>query len=53
MSTNNSAWVVVSGRTVVWERTPNSRAFFSFMPTYTWEAGSSPTRTKANPGWMP
>src|SRR5580698_8371801 len=42
-----------TGRTRVSEKIPNSAQAFSLRPTYTLEAGSSPTRTKAKPGVTP
>jgi hypothetical protein len=45
--------VAASGRTVVADLIPSRSLVFSFIPTYTREAGSSPTRTKARPACTP
>src|SRR5580693_8786657 len=53
MSSSKTFSPQFTGRTRVSEKIPSSAQDFSLRPTYTLEAGSSPTRTKANPGVIP
>src|SRR5579863_4526459 len=53
ISVRSSDSGVLSGSTVVSEKMPSSAQAFSLRPTYTLEAASSPTRTKAKPGCAP
>ena len=53
ISFKRSASLVDSGKTRVSEKIPKSAQAFSLRPTYTFEAGSSPTRTNARPGCTP
>ena len=50
---SSSSWEASEGRTILREFIPSSAHFFTLEFTYTWEAGSSPTRTTAKPGVIP
>src|SRR3954452_8393216 len=53
MSPSRSSWAVDAASPWWTERIPTSSVCLRLLPTYTCEAGSSPTRTVARPGMRP
>ncbi|GIX28929.1 MAG: hypothetical protein KatS3mg123_2810 [Burkholderiales bacterium] len=53
MACSTSSWGVSAGKLCTSECSPTSRHAFTLLPTYTLEAGFSPTITTASPGTTP